>query len=67
MPEVAGAAGNYIEADDPDGLREAMIRLIDDQAHWQACREAGLQQARLFTWERCASITASAYRQALGG
>ncbi|MGL6243824.1 glycosyltransferase family 4 protein [Pseudomonas sp.] len=67
MPEVAGAAGNYIEPDEPDGLREAMNRLIDDQAHWQACREAGLQQARLFTWERCANITASAYRQAIGG
>ena len=67
MPEVAGAVGNYIGPEDPDGLCEAMTRLIDDQAHWQACREAGLQQARLFTWERCATITANAYRQALGG
>jgi alpha-1,3-rhamnosyl/mannosyltransferase len=67
MPEVAGSAGNYIEPDDPDGLRNAMSRLIEDPAHWQACREAGLLQARLFTWERCAQVTASAYRQAMGG
>ena len=67
MPEVAGAAGNYIEADDAVGLRDAMTRLIDDQAHWQACREAGLQQARLFSWQRCAQATAGAYRQAMGG
>lgn len=67
MPEVAGAAGNYIEADDADGLREMMSRLIDDQAHWQACRKAGLQQAQLFSWERCARATAGAYRQAMGG
>jgi alpha-1,3-rhamnosyl/mannosyltransferase len=67
MPEVAGAAGNYIEPDDPVGLRDAMSRLIDDKTHWQACREAGLQQAKLFSWERCARITARAYRQALGG
>lgn len=67
MPEVAGAAGNYIEADDAVGLRDAMTRLTDDQAHWQACREAGLQQARLFSWERCAQATAGAYRQAMGG
>lgn len=66
MPEVAGPAGNYIEPDDPDGLRDAMNRLIEDLAHWQACREAGLLQARLFTWERCAQVTASAYRQAMG-
>ncbi|MND95391.1 GDP-mannose-dependent alpha-(1-6)-phosphatidylinositol dimannoside mannosyltransferase [compost metagenome] len=67
MPEVAGSAGNYIEPDDPDGLRNAMSRLIEDPAHWQACREAGLLQAGLFTWERCAQVTASAYRQAMGG
>ena len=67
MPEVAGAAGNYIEPDDPDGLRDAMRRLIHDQAHWQECSDAGLQQARMFSWERCAQVTARAYRQAMGG
>ncbi|EXF91729.1 glycosyl transferase [Pseudomonas fluorescens HK44] len=67
MPEVAGTAGNYIEPDDLHGLCEAMSRLADDQAHWQACREAGLQQAKLFSWGRCAAITACAYHQALGG
>ncbi len=67
MPEVAGTAGNYIEPDDVYGLCEAMRRLADDQAHWQACREAGLQRATLFSWERCAKLTAHAYHQALGG
>ncbi|WP_336356577.1 glycosyltransferase family 1 protein [Pseudomonas granadensis] len=67
MPEVAGAAGNYIEADDAPGLRDAMSLLIDDQTHWQECRAAGLQQARLFSWQRCAQATAGAYRQAMGG
>lgn len=66
MPEVAGAAGSYIAQDDPDNLRDAMSRLIDDPLHWQVCREAGLQQAKLFSWERCAKATASAYRQAMG-
>ncbi|MHA3734175.1 glycosyltransferase family 4 protein [Pseudomonas sp. Eth.TT006] len=67
MPEVAGAAGNYIEPDDAHGLRDALLRLIDDHAHWQACREAGLHRTRLFSWERCAQATAGAYRQAMGG
>jgi alpha-1,3-rhamnosyl/mannosyltransferase len=66
MPEVAGAAGNYIAADDPDNLCDAISRLIDDPLHWQASREAGLQQAKLFSWERCAKVTARAYRQAMG-
>lgn len=66
MPEVAGAAGNYIKPDDPDNLRDAMNRLIDDPLHWQACRKAGLQQAKIFSWEHCARVTARAYRQAMG-
>jgi glycosyltransferase involved in cell wall biosynthesis len=67
MPEVAGDAGNYIDADDAEGLRDALIRLIDDRQHWQACRDAGLLRARLFSWKRCAQATAGAYRQAMGG
>lgn len=67
MPEVAGEAGNYCQPDDPQGMRDAMCRLIEDHSHWQVCREAGLQQAALFTWERCAKVTAHAYRQVLGG
>lgn len=67
MPEVAGPAGIYCEPDDPQGMRDAMERLIEDRLHWQACREAGLQQATLFSWERCAKVTAHAYRQVLGG
>lgn len=67
MPEVAGEAGNYCQPDDPQGMRDAMCRLIEDHSHWQVCREAGLQQAALFSWERCAKITAHAYRQVLGG
>ena len=67
MPEVAGAAGNYFEPEDLHDLCNVMTRLVDDQTHWQVCREAGLQQAKLFSWDRCAMLTARAYRQALGG
>ena len=67
MPEVAGAAGNYFESEDLHDLCNVMTRLVDDQTHWQVCREAGLQQAKLFSWDRCATLTARAYRQALGG
>ncbi|AZD82829.1 glycosyltransferase family 4 protein [Pseudomonas chlororaphis] len=67
MPEVAGLAGNYVEPGDVHGLNSTMLRLIDDEPHWQACREAGLQQAGRFSWRHCAQITARTYRQAIGG
>lgn len=65
LPEVAGPAGIYIEPGDDRGWCEAILRLLDDQVEWQARRALGLQQAQRFSWQRCASITAAAYRQAL--
>lgn len=65
LPEVAGAAGVYIEPGDDRGWCEAILRLLDDQVEWQTRRTLGLQQARRFSWQRCARITAAAYRQAL--
>lgn len=65
LPEVAGQAGIYIEPGDDHGWCEAILRLVDDQVEWQARRALGLHQAQRFSWKRCASITAAAYRQAL--
>ena len=63
LPEVAGAAGTYIDAQDEQVCAAAMQRLIDDQAYWQQQRDAGLQRAQVFTWQRCAQITARVYRE----
>jgi glycosyltransferase involved in cell wall biosynthesis len=65
LPEVAGDAGTYIDAQDTHGCAEAIQRLIDDQPEWRRCRELGLQRAKEFSWQRCAAITASVYRQVL--
>lgn len=65
LPEVAGDAGTYIDAQDDRVCAEAMQRLIEDQAYWQLKRDAGLLRAQAFSWQRCAQITASVYRQAV--
>ena len=65
LPEVAGAAGLVIDARDDIALSKAMRTLIEDTAAWQRCRDAGLQQAAQFTWQRCAEITAQTYRAAI--
>jgi glycosyltransferase involved in cell wall biosynthesis len=67
LPEVAGDAGTYIDAQDERGCAEAIQQLIDDQSEWQRRRELGLQRAEAFSWQRCAAITASVYRQVLEG
>lgn len=63
LPEVAGEAGTYVDAQDAHSCAQTMQRLIDDQTYWQHCRDAGLQRAQAFSWQRCAQITASVYRQ----
>lgn len=65
LPEVAGAAGLYIEPDDAQGCTQALQHLIEDELDWQARRELGLARAQDFTWTRCAQITARVYRQAM--
>lgn len=65
LPEVAGTAGIIIDAADAPGLTAAMRTLIEDEARWQTCRQAGLNQATRFSWQRCAEITAQAYRDAI--
>ena len=66
LPEVAGDAGLYIEAEDTQGCASALQHLIEDEADWQSRRETGLLRANEFTWTRCARITAATYRELLG-
>ncbi|MBD9634213.1 glycosyltransferase family 4 protein [Pseudomonas sp. PDM19] len=67
LPEVAGDAGLYVDADDPRELCCAIQELLDDPALGDHCRVLGLQRAREFSWQRCARITSEAYRKAVGG
>ncbi|MFR0689056.1 glycosyltransferase family 4 protein [Enterobacterales bacterium AE_CKDN230030158-1A_HGKHYDSX7] len=67
LPEVAGEAGIYVDAQDPQDMCSAIRQLVDDPALAQRCRTRGLDRARNFSWQRCARITSDAYRKAVGG
>ncbi|SDX74654.1 alpha-1,3-rhamnosyl/mannosyltransferase [Collimonas sp. OK242] len=64
LPEVAAAAGTYVDPQDEVGLTEQMRRLIEDDSAWMAQRIAGLERSVQFSWRKCAAITAEVYRQA---
>jgi O-antigen biosynthesis alpha-1,3-rhamnosyltransferase len=66
LPEVAGGAGFYIEDSDPQVYAWAIQQLIEDESLWQRLREEGLERAGLFSWQRCARITAGVYREVVG-
>ena len=56
LPEVVGRAGVMLDADDVAGVAAAIRQLEVSEAHRAELSKAGMQQARLFSWERCAEI-----------
>lgn len=51
LPEVGGKATIYVDADDGDDLARQIIRLASEPSLRQELREAGLERARIFSWE----------------
>lgn len=56
LPEVVGQAGVMLDADDVAGVADAMRKMESFDAYRAELSEAGMQQARLFSWDRCAEI-----------
>ena len=57
--EVGGDAIAYAE---PAGFADAIRGVLADRERWV---HAGLERARLFSWEETARLTVAAYREAL--
>ena len=57
LEEIAGDAALLVDADDAAMMAEAMSRIVDDPALTAELSRRGLERARLFTWEQCASRT----------
>ena len=65
LPEVVGDAGVIIDAQDEFGLRQALIRLVEDPGFWNERALSSLKQAQGFSWSRCADQTLAVYRKVL--
>ena len=64
LREVLDGAALLVQAQDVAALAEAMAAALGDEALRSRLREAGLQRAALFSWERTARETAAVYREA---
>jgi alpha-1,3-rhamnosyl/mannosyltransferase len=64
--ETVGRRAHLIPADDLEGWRDAMKRIVTDEDWRQELRYGVVQLARKFTWERCAEQTLEVYRQVCG-
>lgn len=65
LPEVVGQAGLLVDPDDEAALGHAMERLLGSRAERDACREAGWQQARRFSWIETAAEIREAWAMAV--
>lgn len=66
LPELVNDAGIQVDPHDPDGLCDALERVLLDPATHRDLSQRGLQRARAFHWRQTAERTAQVYRQALG-
>jgi len=64
LPEAAGPAALLVDAQDVDGLADALMRALGDATLRRQMIERGYVQARRFTWQRSASDLLEAYRAA---
>lgn len=65
LPEVVGDAGVLVEAEDAAGFADAIDRMVNDPVASSTAAARGLEQARLFSWERTAGSVLDAYQAAI--
>jgi len=67
LPEVCGDAVIYCNPEDPSDIAEK-IRLVvlDENNLRETMRQNGIEQAKKFTWEKCARETVSVIEKVLG-
>lgn len=66
MPEVVGDAGILLAPEDESSWARAITELLTDEKKWQECRKKGLEQAKKFSWKRCALETVAVYEKVAG-
>ena len=64
LPEVVDRAGLLVAPRDVEGLADAIERVLDHPAERERLRQAGLERAGHFTWERSAADHMECYRKA---
>lgn len=65
LPDVLGGAGVLVEPDDPEGLAQAIERVVADDAWAARLAQAGLDRARTFSWDAAARALHVAYVDAV--
>ena len=63
LPEVAGDAGQVVDADDAGALAAAMARYLDDAGFARDAAARGVNRARDYSWDASAAALLARYRE----
>jgi alpha-1,3-rhamnosyl/mannosyltransferase len=66
VAETVGRHAHLIDAEDTDGWRAGMARVLTDDDWWRGLRAGSTEAARPYTWERSAAETLAVYRALTG-
>lgn len=66
LPEVAGDAAEYCDANDVDSIANAIRRVLADASLREQMVHRGYAQAAKFSWKKTAEQTAAVYRSVCG-
>jgi alpha-1,3-rhamnosyl/mannosyltransferase len=66
LVETVGRRAHLIAAEDLDGWRQGLRRVLEEDDWWQSLRQGVREVSWPFTWERCAADTLRVYRSLTG-
>ena len=67
LPEVVGDAGLSVSPTDSDALSQALLEVARDSSLRRDLSARSIEQAKKFSWEKCAGQTVTAYEKAVRG
>lgn len=62
LPEAGGNAAEYFDPHEPEAVADALGRVLFDGERAAELRRRGFEQARKFSWDRCAREHLAVYR-----
>ena len=65
LPEVSGQAAVYFNPNNIKEMAEKIYQVISDENLRQSLRQKGFEQAKKFSWEKCAKETLEVYKQSV--
>jgi glycosyltransferase involved in cell wall biosynthesis len=66
IPEIAGEAAYLVDPHDTEGIAKGMMELAGSKELREKLSAAGREQAKKFSWEKCARETLEVYKRCCG-